>query len=282
MATLDWLRVTFPDLDNVAPLSQGGQKLVFAARHKADGDVVLKVIKPNQDLETVRREVLAVATVQSARVPKILEYGTVGTPLGDCVWLREQRVNGETVRSSLQAGAFETRRLLTLGLHMLEALIAAEAVRIVHRDVKPDNIISDPAGSFWLLDFGVARHLDLSSLTPTGLPFGKGTLGYCPPEQLRNIKPEIDARADLFGLGVTLYECATGSNPFRAGARDDLEILKRVDRVPLPILRLAFGAAADFRDLVDAMTQKRRDQRPASAAEAYQWIQEICAKEGVK
>jgi hypothetical protein len=75
MATLDWLRVTFPDLDNLTPLSQGGQKLVFAARHKTDGEVVLKLIKPNQDLETIRREVLAVATVQSARVPKILEYG---------------------------------------------------------------------------------------------------------------------------------------------------------------------------------------------------------------
>ena len=282
MAMVDWLRAAFPDLEDLTPLSQGGQKLVFTARHKTDGDVVLKVIKPNQDLETVRREVLAVATVQSARVPKILEYGTVTTPLGDCVWLREQWVNGGTVRGSLQAGVFDTERLLRLGLHTLEALVAAEAVRIVHRDVKPDNIISDPAGSFWLLDFGLARHLDLSSLTPTGLPFGKGTLGYCPPEQLRNIKPEIDARADLFGLGVTLYECATGANPFRAGARDDLEVLKRVDKVPLTPLRLGFGAASDFRDLVDAMTQKRRDQRPGSAAEAYQWMQEICAKEGVK
>jgi eukaryotic-like serine/threonine-protein kinase len=165
---------------------------------------------------------------------------------------------------------------------VLEALAAAEAVRIVHRDVKPDNIISDPGGSFWLLDFGVARHPDLRSLTPTGLPFGKGTLGYCPPEQFRNIKPAIDGRADLFGLGVTLYECASGSNPFRAGARNDLEVLKRVERMALLPLRLSFGAGNEFRDLVDSMTQKRRDQRPASAAEALQWIQEICAKEGLQ
>jgi len=57
---------------------------------------------------------------------------------------------------------------------------------------------------FWLLDFGIARHLDLSSLTATSLPYGKMTLGYAPPEQCRNFKREIDSRADLFALGVTM------------------------------------------------------------------------------
>jgi serine/threonine protein kinase len=276
-----WLQAAFPDLTDLEALSQGGQKLVFTGRHKTDGDVVLKLIRPNQDLESVRREILAVSAVRSARVPEILESGALTTPLGDCLWIRERRVEGDTVRASLQRGAFDTTPLLRLGLHMLEALVAAEAVRIVHRDVKPENIILDPSGSFWLLDFGVARHLDLSSLTPTGLPFGKGTLGYCPPEQFRNIKPEIDGRADLFGLGITLYECATGSNPFRAGARDDLEVLKRVEKAPLPPLTLGFSSADEFRDLVDAMTQKRRDQRPASAVEAHEWMREICTNEGL-
>jgi serine/threonine protein kinase len=104
--------------------------------------------------------------------------------------------------------------VLRLGLHVLEALERAETVQIVHRDVKPDNIMCDGEGNFWLLDFGIARHLELSSLTPTASPFGKMTLGYAPPEQCRNVKGDIDSRADLFALGVTLHECATGRNGF--------------------------------------------------------------------
>jgi serine/threonine-protein kinase len=90
------------------------------------------------------------------------------------------------------------------GILRRREVVAAEAVSIVHRDVKPANIIVDPQGEFWLIDFGVARHLDLDSLTATAAPGGCGTIGYAPAEQCRNDKPDIDARADLFALGVTL------------------------------------------------------------------------------
>jgi eukaryotic-like serine/threonine-protein kinase len=91
------------------------------------------------------------------------------------------------------------------------------------------------------IDFDIARHLRLESLTATAAAFGQFTWGYAPPEQCRNIKAQIDARSDLFALGVTLYECATGSNPFRKGARDPLEILSRIEGMPLPPLSLSIG-----------------------------------------
>ncbi|HVA01855.1 MAG TPA: protein kinase, partial [Terriglobia bacterium] len=131
------------------------------------------------------------------------------------------------------------------------------------------------------LDFGIARHLTLQSLTGTGQLWGKFTLGYAPPEQCRNIKPHIDSRSDIFALGVTLHECATGLHPFRHPAANDLEILNRVETVVLPRLQLTFPAAQGFGDLVDAMTQKRRDLRPGSARDALTWMQEICAQEQV-
>ena len=149
----------------------------------------------------------------------------------------------------------------------------------MHRDVKPDNIMIDGRDDFWLLDFGIARHLTLSSLTGDGQVWGKFTLGYSPPEQCRNLKPQIDSRSDLFALGVTLYECVTGVHPFRYPPVSDLEVLRRVEIMPLPRLQLAFPSAAGFSDLVQAMAQKRRDLRPASARDALAWIQEICSAE---
>lgn len=274
-----WLAQQFPELEQVRSLGQGGQKVVFAARHPADGDVVLKLIYPHQEAEAVRREILAVSQVQSPRVPRILATGQVDADLGSCIWIREQRVMGSTLRERLRSGPLTPEGVLRLGLHMLEALAQAEGVQIVHRDVKPDNIMAGHDGAFWLLDFGVARHLDLDSLTATAAPFGKFTPGYAPPEQFRNLKSTIDSRADLFALGVTLYECGTGGNPFMAA--NPMETLRNAERMPLPPLQLPIGSANDFRDLVSAMAQKRRDHRPPSAAEALAWINDICRKENV-
>lgn len=277
---MQWLAQQFPELTNLQPLSQGGQKLVFSATHSTDGDVVLKLVH-NCQPEEVRREILAVVQIKSPRVPLVLEHGVITTQLGRTFWLREQRIIGDTVRSLLAGGPLAPTDALRLGLHILQILVLAERATIVHRDVKPDNVIRDTAGNYWLLDFGLARHLTLVSQTATALPFGKMTLGYAPPEQCRNMKRAIDSRADLFALGVTIFECATGSNPFRQGASDALEILRRVETLPFPSLLLTVRSPDHVRDLVATLTQKRRDHRPRTAAEALTWMEEICANEGI-
>ena len=238
--------------------------------------MVLKVIHPHQDLEATRREALAAGQLAAHRVPQILDAALLATPLGQCVWFRERRIQGHSVREVVRRGPFDKMSLLKLGLQVLEILVAAERLRIVHRDIKPDNLICDPHGDFWLIDFGLARHLDLTSLTATADVFGKHTPGYAPPEQFRNRKLEIDIRCDLFGLGVTLYEAASGVNPYIAGARDQLEVLRRVQTTRLPPLHLSFPSAQAFGDLVSALTQPRRDHRPATAKEAYDWMKTIC------
>jgi eukaryotic-like serine/threonine-protein kinase len=277
-----WLKHTFPDLRDFAPLGQGGQKIVYVATHKTDGKIVLKIIHPRTALETVRREILAVQQVQSPRVPRIMEDGKCSSDLGDCIWLREQLIVGNTVRELLAAGPLDSRSVLRLGLHVLEALDKTETAKIVHRDVKPENIMRDTTGGFWLLDYGIARHLELSSLTATGLPFGKMTLGYAPPEQCRNMKSDIDSRADLFALGVTLHECAVGKNGFfDPPPRDQLELLRRVERWVLPPVALQIADGDSFQDLVRSLTQKSRIHRPRTIKAALAWLQEICAKEGI-
>ena len=279
--SVQWIGQNFPDLSQIIPLASGGFKQVYAADHPADGAVVLKLIVPVRDLEDINREILAVQAVASDRVPKILCHGSIDTVFGTCYWIREQRVVGGTLRELLAVEPLTPREVLRLGKDILQALVQAESANIVHRDVKPENIVRDANGQYWLLDFGIARHLTLDSRTASMLPFGKMTPGYAPPEQASNIKKAIDPRADLFAVGVTLYEAAIGVNPFTRGARDIHEILTRVNSVPMPSLNLQLIRAKSFADFVACMTQKRRDHRPPSVAAANVWLKEICVAEGL-
>ena len=271
-----WLNANFPSLRAASRIAIGGQKSVFRAEHPTHGSVVIKVFDSAEDRVTTERELLAVSRIACPRVPRILENGLAPSPSGECVWFCEQFVEGQSLRDYLSTRTLDIAELLLLGRHILEALAEAETASIVHRDVKPDNIIRDVTGQFWLIDFGIARHLTLLSLTATANPFGKLTLGYAPPEQMRNNKPSIDARADLFALGITLIECYSGANPFwNPAPANSLELIRRVETQPLVI---DFGnspkkmALAGF---VAAMTQRRRDLRPRNAAEALGWLLSI-------
>jgi len=270
-----WLAATFPEVHNLEPVALGGQRWVYRGDHDDEGQVVLKIVKPGQDPERIRREISAVTAIHSSRVPVIHATGVAQSNVGPCVWVREGWIPGTNLAVLLEAGAIGEADLLRLAHDLLTALHEAEVVRIVHRDVKPGNILRGESGAFWLLDFGLARNLDLDSITPTAAQFGVGTFGYSAPEQMRNLKPKIDSRSDLFAAGVTLYEAATGINPFRQGARDHLEMLRRTERLPLQRLRLLFKGGDVLADLVSAMTQKYPDQRPRTIAAALQWLAEI-------
>jgi eukaryotic-like serine/threonine-protein kinase len=194
--------------------------------------------------------------------------------MGQIIWLREQYVSGRSVRGVIGSRVLTPEELRRLAEHALEALEAGERVRIVHRDVKPDNLMLDAAGSFWLLDFGIARHLDLESATPTAQHYGVFTAGYAPPEQFNNLKREIDARADLFALGVTLWECATRRNPYREGTRDGMEVLRRVESIALDCVDRV-DLDPELRDFVYSLTRPRADHRPSSAQDALAWVRTL-------
>lgn len=277
---LVWLARQFPDLNDLEVLAVGGQKQVFTARHATDGDVVVKLMHPGTDPTRTARELEAASKVQARRMPRIFGHGELVGNTGTIVWFREQRVPGQVLSARIQAGVLSHHELLRLALHVSETLVAAETVSIVHRDVKPANIIVDHQGEYWLIDFGVARHLDLESLTATAAPGGCGTIGYAPAEQCRNDKADIDARADIFALGVTLYEAATGHNPHIEGARDRFEIMKRASTQQLP--RLSGLLPREFADLVATLAQPNLVHRCQSAREAHEWIKEMCDREGVQ
>lgn len=280
-----WLQQQFPEITSLSYLNKGGQKIVLSGSHAEDGVVVLKICSTQTGVDRILREIKAVQEINSPRVPRIFDFGLKHLPLlplDDLFWIREQRIPGESLRELLvREGSLDLSQILRIGLQVLEALAEAEKSRIVHRDVKPDNIIIDENGNAWLLDFGLSRHLDLDSITDTAGHFGVYTLGYAPPEQYRNKKKEIDSRSDLFALGVTLYECAEGVNFFRHQARDPNEIFRRVESQPLPPISKVIDKKGQLRDLLVAMTRSRPSHRLSSVAEALLWIKEICIDEGI-
>lgn len=268
-----WLSSEFDQLQGIVPLQPGGQKEVFRARHSSTGEtVVLKLFHATTDPERAMRELRAVAGLGGQRVPRVIDVGTATSNIGDHVWFIEEFVDGSTLTDSLATGLPRAEDVTKWAEQLLSTLCAAEAAGIVHRDIKPANIMIDGGRNSWLLDFGIARHLDLQSVTPTSAFMGPHTPGYAPPEQFGNAKRDIDTRADLFALGVVLYECLEGVNPFTNGASDATEVLTRVSSTNLPRVAVRDGVSAGIADLVQSMTRRPLSQRPPSAQDALDWL----------
>jgi len=133
----NWLQSQFPNLSSITPIGTGGQKSVFRAVQSGSGEVVLKVFHPNSDAERVRREMLAVQSIQSSRTPQIMSAGVISPPTGDLIWLIEQFISAPVLRETLNNRRLTDLEILSLAKDLIEVLAAAEDVNIVHRDVKP-------------------------------------------------------------------------------------------------------------------------------------------------
>lgn len=270
---LDVLAQQFPDLQNISYITSGGQKAVYAADHQHHGKIALKILAPGADAERFVREVAAVQSLPSQYVPQVHAHGQLADPHPQHHWLYEEWIEGITLRDKLKAGPVSNALALKIGLDVLMVLADAEQHHIVHRDIKPENIIiSHDESRVWLIDFGIARHLDRTSLTAHFMPC---SIGYSPIEQMDAHRHEIDSRSDLFSLGVTLYECVEGSNPFIQGATSNQEVYDRISKVPLPKLSRQVDVGGQLDGFISTMTQTQRNHRVGSAAEALAWMTEI-------
>ena len=272
--SLAWLQAEFTQLEDFHALAPGGQKEVFRARDKATGElVVLKLFHATANPERALRELQAVSGLEGNRVPRIIQFGSARSNVGDHIFFIEQFIEGETLKDYLGIRDPVPADVLRWAEQVLSTLAAAEAAEIVHRDIKPANIIIDTNSDAWLIDFGIARHLALESVTPTSALVGPHSPGYAPPEQFANSKHEVGTRADLFALGVVMFECLEGRNPFVDGAANCDEILSRVASTDLPRLTERSGIPSAVVDLVQSMTRRPLSQRPSSAEDALRWLQ---------
>lgn len=259
------------ELQNLKLLHKGGQKEVFTAEHPTFGNVVYKKIFPKADsVARTKREIRAVSLIKSPFVPTIITHNCDEAD-PEFLWILEQRVPGDNMRSLLKAGRiFNISEVVHFLDTMLKIAIESEKHNLVHRDIKPENVICDPNGDFWLLDFGIARHLDLESITDTNRPFGVFTVGYASSEQFRNVKRDIDIRSDLFSIGVVCYEMLNGENFYITGSENDyLRVLRKLENSSLPPLRIQGDTQYQLSTFIKLLGDHRRTRRPRTAEEAY-------------
>ncbi|HET9930527.1 MAG TPA: protein kinase, partial [Polyangiaceae bacterium] len=262
-------------------LGVGGIGLVYLCRHEAlEKPVALKVLRPeyvlHEDLNArFLNEARAASAIKSPRIVDTLDVGTL--PNGAPYFVMEY-VDGETLASLLdREGHVELSTALAIARQLAEGLDAAHAAGVVHRDLKPENVFlaHTPEGlSAKIFDFGIAKVARARKrLTYAGAVFG--TPHYMSPEQARG--EEVDARSDLYALGVMLFEMVTGRVPF--DGEDPLAVMSQhVDRVP-PLMSNITGTPlnADLEAIVARCLAKDPRHRYSSGAELLRDLEALPA-----
>jgi eukaryotic-like serine/threonine-protein kinase len=242
----------------------GAVGVVYRALDQTSGEpVALKVLRKH-DEKTQRRFAVEAASIERLHHPGIVRYLGHGVGEGGEPFLAMEWVEGENLRARLDRAPLSLDESLTLGRRVADALAAAHALGVLHRDIKPSNIVlaGGSVGGAKLVDFGVARDATQASVTQTG-DF-VGTVGYLAPEQARGER-DLDGRADLFSVGCVLFRCLTNVDPFEG--RETMTVLAKLVMHEAPrVASLRPEVPAELDDLVAQLLEKKREQRPASAA----------------
>ena len=258
-------------------LGQGGMGAVFKARQMSmDRIVALKILprklaKNRAFVERFIREARSAATLSH---PNIVQGIDVGHDGGHYYFAMEF-VDGVTVRSLIEReGRIEEKWALQIIAGVAVALEHAHEHGIVHRDIKPDNIMINREGDVKLADLGLARSTGkVDTVTVDGAALG--TPHYMAPEQARG-EHDIDTRADIYGLGATLYHMVTGARPFDGPTAAAIMAKAITEPFPSPKEKnpeLSRGIC----ELIEHMTCKERDDRPETPAELLQEIRDVLA-----
>jgi len=274
--SIEQIKSEFLSLNSIKELKTGGQKAVYKAKHSEFDDIVLKIVTHNGNDPRILREIEIIQENFFPNVPQLYESGTIELEENSYIYIYEQLVSGSDLRTVMELKEkFSLSEVLTFLHSLLETVVALETKSIVHRDIKPDNILFDNQNKYWLIDFGIARDLNDVSLTATSANFGPHSAGYAPPEQYRNFKRLIDSRADLFSIGVVAYEMLHGFNPFTQGANSVIDVYLKTETLIENPLAIPGDTNNELSAFIQTLMQKNHTYRPPSAAMAFTWFSEI-------
>jgi len=243
-------------------LGAGGMGVLYKAEDIELGrTVALKFLPPQWSLDVAfnnrfRQEARAVAALDHPNVCAIYE---VGETVAGQLFISMPFYEGETVRKKIARGPLEVEEALELATQATSGLAAAHQAGVTHRDIKPANLIVTEGGVLKILDFGLAKTAD-ATVTETGIRLG--TPAYMSPQQTRG--EEVDARTDLWSLGVVLYEMLTARRPFRADSNSGVIHAIRHEE-PEPPGEVRDGLSSDVEGLVLRLLSKDPGERHAGA-----------------
>ena len=260
-------------------LGAGGMGEVYLAHDsRLDRKVALKILPPlyTNDKDRVRRfekEAKAVSALNHPNIITIFEIGQAETDAGASHFIATEYIEGQTLRKRMRKERLSTAEAVEITIQIAGALDAAHTARILHRDIKPENIMLRPDGYVKVLDFGLAKLTERNTNSETGASptdhetdpgLVLGTATYMSPEQARAQK--LDARSDVFSLGIVLYEMLAGRSPFHDQTASDV-MAAILNRDPLPLVSVTPGIPAELERITLKALSKDRETRYQSAKE---------------
>lgn len=255
----------------VGELARGGMGLIFLARDPyIQRRVVVKVLMYSRTLDDLyreffQREAEVIATLEHPAIVPIYDFGWYGKQ----PYIVMRYMSGGSLDDRLQKEELKQSGIAHILKRMADALDAAHAKGIVHRDVKPSNILFDSTGEVFLSDFGIAKSKPISDEDGDWLV---GSPAFMSPEQIKG--DLVDGRADVYALGITLYRLLTGELPFSGNSRT--ELIKAHVECPVPDVRLIKDHIPSvWQEVVSRAMAKDPDDRYATAGDFARDVNEI-------
>ncbi|HXG64331.1 MAG TPA: protein kinase [Blastocatellia bacterium] len=267
----------------IRKLGAGGMGEVYLAEDtRLDRKVALKVLpaKSIKEEERLRRFFQEARAASALNHPNIITIYDIGQADG-IHFIATEFVDGQTLRQRMAGGKLKLREILDIAIQIAEALSAAHQSGIIHRDIKPENVMLRRDGYVKVLDFGIAKLMEASgeqqlesenkehnaattALVKTDSNIVMGSPSYMSPEQARGLT--VDARTDIFSLGVVLYEVMAGMRPFEGATSGDV-IVSILHHQPPPLGRFSEDIPEPLERIVMKALSKEREQRYQTAEE---------------
>lgn len=268
----------------VSQIGKGGMGAVYLANDTVlDRKVALKILLSAvaQDKERIRRFIQEAKAASALNHPNILTIFEIGEA-NSTHYLVTEYIKGDTLRDLIRKGTADLRKKIDIGVQTAAALDAAHHSGIIHRDVKPENVMVREDGLVKVLDFGLAKLApkteraasDAATLEhyKTGPGIVVGTTAYMSPEQARG--HELDNRTDMFSLGTVLYELFTGRHPFPGESHADV-VSSILREEPAPVTQRVPELPKELERIIEKLLRKDRDERYQSIKDLQLDLEDI-------